>query len=225
MRWLVLAALVGCAEEAPPICADVQQHFDMCDLPAEIDCSATTEANFARVLAMSCDQLGALMGSTPESSGKADFVIARAPSNWIGYANTTTNSVNWLYTWTTHAGLFLDNLAEGYQWLGRVLSSSEMEALAVRARSETAGLTCANIVSSAGRLVHVAVEAKDSSAVCRNYAMDLKRLLGALNIAGNYEGATTFDGWTPIGHAWLEVTCDGHRVLADAYNEIYIEVK
>ena len=219
-----LLVITACGTE-PNVCQQVEQHFAACELAVPIDCSGTSEEDFERVLALSCQELEQLMGSTPESAGKADFVIERAPANWTGYHFTNAQQVDWLYTWTTLTGfLLLDNYAEGVvNVFSGVLSQAELDAIAADLR-ELGNVNCQYLVAYGGEQIRSAQQ-RHGNYVCRHHAVDLKRLLSRFEISGNIEGATRLDGWLPIGHAWTEVDCGNQKIVADAYNRIYVAVQ
>jgi hypothetical protein len=217
---ILLVGLTACATE-PDVCGQVQENFNQCGIEIELDCSAASEAELQQVAALECDGLEGLVGTTPALTGKADMPIKSAPANWHGYAETSRSSVDWIYTWTTHAGWFLDNLAESFHPFGTVLPDAKIQEIAAQVRGMG---DCSTMVANAGKQVEAAIRPLNGGYVCRNYAADLKRVLRVLGLPANFEGGTTLEGYAPIGHAWIESSCDGHRIIADAYNSIYVSV-
>ncbi len=228
--WPALAVALsswgGCVDDARLAeCERVEAHFESCSLPVRIGCEAATEDEYERVLAMSCDELGALMGSTPASTARADFVGQSAPDNWQGYNGTAQYDVDWLYTWTTYAGSLFDEMVGGFGVLvGGDLGYDVIDDMAARVRTEVPEWDCPGRVARAGELVGVELSARGEY-YCRSYAVELRRVLGRLDIEANLEGATVFEGLRPTGHAWIEASCASEEVVADAYNVIYIRVR
>ncbi len=226
MRTLGLGILgiaaTACTTGSPDVCAVAQEQLDSCSIDVQIDCAAASETDLEQVASLSCDGLESLVGSTPALTGKADMPIKSAPASWHGYQGTTQSSIDWLYTWRTHAGWLLDNFAEAYSPLGTVLTNARVAEIAAGVRMMTSD--CATQIALAGTTVEAAIRPMGSQYVCRNYAVDLKRVLKALGLPANFEGATTIAGGELMGHAWIESSCNGRLMVIDAYNAIYVTV-